>query len=63
MDGKMMFRVVIDNTEEYKEENTDARDFANVEVYAADPWFLRHQPDYTLGFIKDFSIYVKNDQN
>ena len=63
MDGKMMFRVVIDNTEEYKEENKDARDFANVEVYASDPWKLHYRPDYTLGFIKDFSIYVKNDQN
>ena len=59
-EGKMMFRVVIDGVEVHEVENTDPRVFANVAVYAANPWHSANDPDYSLGFIQDLSIYVKN---
>ena len=59
-EDKMMFRVVIDDLEVHQVENTDPRVFANVAVYAANPWHSANDPEYSLGFIQDLSIYVKN---
>ena len=63
-EGKMMFRVVIDNVEVHQVENTDPRVFANVAVYVGDPWTHIWQgldPNFSIGYIKDLSIYVKNE--
>ena len=59
-EGKIMFRVVIDDVEVYQIENTDPRVFENVAVYVPDPWYMSPDPNYKLGFVQDLSIYVKN---
>ena len=52
---KMMFRVVINDVEVHKVENTDPRVFENVAVYAGDPWHMAYG-----GYIENLSIFVKN---
>ena len=59
-EGKIMYRVVIDDVEVYQNENTDPRVFENVAVYVPDPWYMSPDPNYKLGFVQDLSIYVKN---
>ena len=68
-EGRMMFRVVIDGVEVHDVENTDPRVFENVVVYVANPWQHTYpkwdpngnDPNFSIGYIKDLSIYVKNE--
>ena len=64
-EGKMIFTVVIDGVEVHQMENTDPRVFENVAVYVANPWHHTspsvNDPNYSIGYIQDLSIYIKNE--
>ena len=57
-EGKYMYSINLNGENIFTEENTDAREFLNVKVYVADPWY-EVQP----GFIRNLRIINGNAGN
>ena len=52
--GRFMFRILIDGEEHYSVENEQPQDFNGVKVYASNPWRPAQQ-----GFIKGLTIQTR----
>ena len=52
--GKYWYEIVIDRKSKFKIENTKAKSFSNVKLYASDPWYIPFSSDW--GSICDIKI-------